>query len=52
MDSLEQIKAKGFPVVEPYDSFDDGEFAQIAFKDSMGVSYIAYFRNGQLLTIA
>lgn len=33
MDSIKQNKAKGFTVVEPYDIFGDGEFAQIAFKD-------------------
>lgn len=51
MDYIEKIKAKGYSQVKVVDTFDDGEFCQVEFKDEINCSHTACFRNRKLLII-
>ena len=51
MDYIEKIKAKGYSKVKVIDTFDDGEFCQVEFRDEINCSHTACFRDGELLTI-
>ena len=51
MDYIEKIKAKGYSQVKVVDTFDDGEYCQVEFKDEINCSHTACFRNGKLLII-
>ena len=48
---LDQIKQQGFSTITVEDSFDDGQFAQVAFRDNIGSSHVAMFKNNILLMI-
>lgn len=51
MGYIEQIKEQGFTSIQLVDSFSDKEFTQLEFKDSIGSTHVACFRNGTLITI-
>lgn len=51
MGYIEQIKAQGFTNIKLVDSFSDEEFTQLEFKDSIGSTHVACFRNDTLVTI-
>ena len=51
MEYIEQIKAQGFTNIQLVDSFSDEEFTQLEFKDSIGSTHVACFRNDTLVTI-
>lgn len=52
MDYINRIKQEGFSDIKLEDSFTDGEFTQIAFRDNINSSHIAFFRGEELLMIA
>lgn len=51
MKYIEQIKEQGFSTITVEDSFSDGIFTQISFKDNINLPHIAYFKYEKLITI-
>lgn len=51
MEYIEQIKTQGFTNIQLVNSFSDEEFTQVEFKDSVGSTHVACFRNNTLITI-
>ena len=51
MDYIAQIKMQGFTNFVLVDSFSDGEYTQIEFKDSINTTHIAFFKEKRLITI-
>lgn len=51
-DLINQIKINGFSTITVEESFDDGTYCQISFRDNINSIHTAFFKNRQLLLIS